>query len=329
MDPPPDGRIIMTRLRWLTGERLTPIHAARCYAIGARAVDQELIGGIAPSMDEFNHRLAAAEIDINKFWRRLLSAAAAGDNDLESCASALFAAGCSSLTLDSIAAALASRLAEIRLVHQERFPKLAEQLALRGRPLREQWDGYGAGLMKRIGKLTHASFLPKQATALLLSPYRGGDGGIDASAARVWIEAVLTNPFPQVPEVLRLAWLIAQIGLIDGLSAHSDDSHGDPWVAPARLPRVAALAMLPIALDAGVYLELIPTPQDGLSSIFPQAANAWRFPIDSATLDVLENWWRQFQDLQTAPPVTLKALDRMLHAETMSDDTIIHHGQGR
>lgn len=305
----------MTRLRWTTGERLSPIHAARCFALGIRGVDGAIVSGIEAPVAELSNRLAAAEIDLALFWQRLMSSAAAGESDFDACVAALTAAGCSSLSLDSTASAIASRLAEVRLVHLERFPKLAEQLTLRGRPLREQWDGFGMGLLKRIGKLTHPSFLPKNATVILLSPYRGGDGGLAASAQRVWIEAMLTNPVPEIPEVIRLVWLIGQAGLTEGLSTGPEDSRGGPWVVPARLPRVAALAMMPLVLEAASYLEMIPQPADKLSSLFASAAQAWRLGVDVSTLDALEHWWRQFQDLQTPPAVTLKALDRMLHPE--------------
>jgi len=305
----------MTRLRWTTGERLTPIHAASCFALGARSVDDSIARGIAAPMAELNSRLAAADIDLSLFWKRLETAVAAGDSDFVACSSSLIDAGCSSLAIDATANAIVSQLADIRLIHNERYPKLAEQLALRGRPIREHWDGYGAGLLKRIGKLTHPSFLPKNVAVQLVSPYRGGDGGLDVSGSRVWIEAVLTNPIPEIPEVLRLNWLIAQIGLIEALSAGPDDSRGDPLVAPARLPRVASLATMALTLEAAAYLELIATPLVSLSSMFANAAAAWRLQADSETLDVLANWWKQFQDLQTPPPVALKALDRMLHPE--------------
>jgi hypothetical protein len=305
----------MTRLRWTTGERLTPIHAARCFALGIRGVDAVIVKGIEAPMAELSSRLAAAEIDFGLFWQRLIRDAASGESDLDACSAALISAGCSPLSVDSTASAIASQLADIRLVHQERFPKLAEQISLRGRPLREQWDGYGAGLLKRISKLTHPSFVPKSVTCLLLAPYRGGEGGQDSSALRIWIEAVLTNPFPEVPEVLRLVWLISQVGLIEGLSSGTEDSQGDPWVSPPHLPRVAALATMPLTLEAASYLELIPTSPQSLPSLFEKTAHAWRISVDGPTLEILESWWRQFQDLQTPPAVTLKALDRMLHPE--------------
>jgi hypothetical protein len=282
--------------------------------MGVRGVDEAITKGISVPMLHLNHRLAGMDINPVIFWPKLISIAAAGESDVDACRAALLSAGCSILSIDGPAAALASCFADVRAVYQERYPKLADQLVLRGRPIREQWDGYSAGLLKRISKLTHPTFLPKSVHAVLLSPYRGGDGGVDASSGRIWIEALLTNAFPEIPEVLRAVWLVAQVGLIEGLSGGTEDSQGDPWVPISRLPRVAALAMMPLTLEAACHLEMIPGPADQLSRMFPLAAQAWRIPVDDQVLDVLENWWRQFQDLQTPPPVTLKALDRMLHA---------------
>ena len=308
----------MTRLKWISGERLSPIHAARCFSIGAHGVDEAISRGIAGPVANLNGRLAGADVDLSVFWSNLMAAVAAGESDADAAREALIAAGCSSLSCDTTAAGVTSELADVRSVYQQRYPKLSEQLQLRGRPIREQWDGYGLGLLKRIGKLTHPSFLPKNVTALLLSPYRAGDGGIDSSASRLWIEAVLTNPVHDLPEILRLVWLVAQIGLIEALSVGPEDSHGDPWVPPARLPRIASLSMMALTLEAASHLEIIGTPPDQLSILFAKTAQAWRITVDNETLDALDHWWRQFRDLQTPPPVTLKALDRMLSATSPS-----------
>ncbi len=100
--------------------------------------------------------------------------------------------------------------------------------------------------------------------------------------------------------------------MISALSAGTEDSHGDPWVPHARLPRVAELATIPLTLEAASYLELVPSLDDAWADWMELASKAWRVSIDQPTLDVLLQWWKQFLDLRTAPAVTLKALDRML-----------------
>ncbi len=302
----------MTRLKWLPGDRLTVVHSARNYLMGLPSVDPTIHEVLADSVGDLYDRLLAAEIDMAVFWKRLLGAVAAGDDDQAACTRALLASGCSPLASDQVASAIVSRLTDIRLGYQQRQPKLVEQLTLRGRPLREQWDGYGGGLTKRISKLTHESFVPKSATVWLLAPYCGGDGDLDADSGRLWMEAVLTNPVPQLPEVLRLTWLVAKLGLMQALASAKDDSQGDPWVAPLRLPRVAELATIAFTLEAAAYLELAPVQDHNWAEWFDLAAKVWRVPLDDHSRDTMLHWWKQYLDLRTSPAVAFKALDRML-----------------
>lgn len=316
----------MTRLRWEIGDRLSPLHAARCWAAGAAGIDLLAMEQIAPPLTLLTHRLAAAEVDLSIFWRRLVAAAAAGHDDLTAVRQGLLAAGSGELTLDATAAAIHSLLAETRLAYQERYPKLADQLSLRSRPLREQWEAYGLGLLRRIASSTHETFIPKSATALLVLPVRGGDGDCDLASGKLWIEAVLTNSIATVPEVLRLAWLVARLGLAaqlipagEGKSAGEGGATGqgkpvEPGGPLDRGLEVLSLALLPITLEAAAYLEIGPSPSQA-PELIATAAEAWNGSIDAAVIEALQHWWAQSQELRHPFPVALKALDRMLPGE--------------
>lgn len=298
----------MTRMRWEASDRLSALHAARCWAGGARGIDPELVTKIAPPLTELTRRLAASELDLEVFWGRLIAASAAGASDPEACREALTAAGLGELGLDAAASAILTCLADTRLAYQERFPKAAQQLSLRARPLREQWDGYGAGLLRRIAKKTHDSFIPKNVTCILISPYRGGDGDCDAAESNLWIEAVLTNPVASLPEVLRLAWLVTRIGI--GAAVLADPTAEDPE-GRSRAPLVVALASLPVVLDAACYLELVQSSVVN-ASLIEMATQAWFGPLAPTVAETLDKWWSQSEQLQPPFPVALKALDRML-----------------
>ncbi len=82
----------MTRLKWIPGDRLTVIHAARNYLAGVESVDASIHRLISDSLGDLYDRLLAAEIDMPIFWRRLQGAVAAGDDDQSACAAALLAA---------------------------------------------------------------------------------------------------------------------------------------------------------------------------------------------------------------------------------------------
>ncbi len=131
MDSSADGRSHMTRLKWIPGDRLTVIHAARNYIAGVESVDVSAHRLISDSLGDLYDRLLAAEIDMTVFWRRLQCAVASGDDDQSACTSALLAAGCSPLASDQVASAITSKLTDLRLSYQQRQPKLAEQLTLR------------------------------------------------------------------------------------------------------------------------------------------------------------------------------------------------------
>lgn len=301
----------MTRMRWEIGDRLSPLHAARCWAGGSAGIDPVAAHNIAGPLSELTQRLAAAEIDLAVFWRRLVAAAAGGADDSHAAREALSAAGAAELSLDATAAAISSLLAQTRLGYQERYPKLADQLRLRARPLREQWEAYGAGLLRRIATATHESFIPKAVTVLLLSPYRGGDGDCDPVTGKLWIEAVLSNPVAAVPEVLRLTWLVARLGLAAQVLPAATMASGEQDAQRRRTFDVLSLALLPITLDAAAYLEIGASPSQS-PELIETAAEAWNGSRDGAVVQAVQRWWSQSQELKPAFPVALKALDRML-----------------
>jgi len=136
---------------------------------------------------------------------------------------------------------------------------------------------------------------------LLVHPALGGAGEAHLAYNSVRIEAVLANPNAELPEVVRLAWLIAQLQC--DLPKYSDTIHAD------RLPRIARYAMLPAALLAAEAVELLRfTPE-----MIGQAMTAWRLAVPQGidAAGVVNQWWQTY--LETRPPwnVALAALDQM------------------
>jgi hypothetical protein len=303
----------MTRIRWEIGDRLSPLHAARCWASGSLGIDPLLAEKISEPLSQLTKRLAADGLDLASFWSRLVVAAASGAGDADACREALSAAGVGELGMDATASAVSTFLAETRLAYQERFPKSVQQLTLRARPLREQWDAYGAGLLRRIATQTHESFIPKNVVCVLLSPYRGGDGDCDTETSTLWIEAVLTNPVARVPEVLRLAWLVSRIGIGNRvLSAPGIDiGHGGSTGDAARSAMVVSLAAVPVVLEAAAFLELGPPMSESPEQI-ATAVQAWCGQMGPDVVETIGRWWSQSEELKPPFPVSLKALDRML-----------------
>ena len=203
--------------------------------------------------------------------------------------------------MDAIVGNLSAAVAEVEAAHRAALPNCAEELALRERPLREQWEARGPGLVAQIGLLTDESLLVPQCEMLLVHPALGGGGEAHLAYNSVRFEAVLANPMAELPEVVRLGWLIAQLQL--DLPRHSESIHAD------RLPHIARFAMLPAALIAAEAVELARFSPDTLRL----AISSWRLasPPDVDSADMVSRWWQTYQESRPPWNVALTALDRM------------------
>ncbi len=118
------------------------------------------------------------------------------------------------------------------------------------------------------------------------------------------METVLANPHPHLPEVVRLGWLIATLGLAVPRFAGT--------IPRERLSRLTHLALVPAALAAGEYVELCAADPPALR----KALAAWHL-IDaeepeqvSALAERLSSWWQAYCEKPTAWQGALAALDR-------------------
>jgi hypothetical protein len=176
-------------------------------------------------------------------------------------------------------------------------PRAANELELRAGPLREQWEARGPGLLRSAGKLTEPELIVSNADVILLYPVLGGGGMMDAFGI-IAIEAVLTNPVPDLPEVVRLGWLLLQLGAFQR-TYPAIDSH-------ESLAKVLPLALLAAVLAAAEDVELVRSADAAL----PLAIDAWRLgPTDPA---VISDWWQRYRIERPAWETALEELDRRL-----------------
>ncbi|MBX3423176.1 MAG: hypothetical protein KF752_16585 [Pirellulaceae bacterium] len=202
----------------------------------------------------------------------------------------------------------ATRLAACLIGAERAFanehPDFGTTIKFRVRPLQEQWEAYGPGLLSQIQPVVGPQVLEERAEVLLVQPIVGGYGLAHLNTNRCHIEAVLTNADPQLTETLRLAWLLSQLGLerppySDHINAH-------------RLPMIAALSMLPPTLHAAEQLGI-----GQLSAIWLQRAIAqWKLPTagisENSLAEVLLVWWETVNDHQTSWCTAMTGLDRMV-----------------
>ena len=292
-----------TKIQWISHPELSAAHAAYLVATRVQCNDQKTEQSLIQPVTEVNNRLFASAVDVSQFWQQYLLQVLSDVPMEQACGVALLSAGANEMQVDQTTKAIVNRLGDARLAFNQRYPKLAEQLDLRARPLRERWETYGPGLLNQVGKQIWGNSPPEEwwmpkVTALMVQPIRGGDGGCDANASRLWLEAMLTDVDPSVPEVLRVAWLVTSMAI---------DQYARETSGELRLMRPWSLVSVPLVLSAARELELVRGDELPTST----AMKLWHFGDDDIA-ETVSQWW-SVQASSTDPmPARLKRLDEML-----------------
>lgn len=285
-------------IRFLASASASCFHAAGAIARGRPLVDSRLAPALAAPLASLKAELTAAGIDAEAFFAQAVPLAAEFENNRELAERVL-----NKLRgRENLAGRLAGWFSQLESAFLDAVPGVVDQLELRSGPLREQWEARGPGLLAAIERQTEPALLAESAEVVLVYPVIGGAAAAHVLYNKVVIEALLTNPHGELPEVVRLGWLLSSLNL--DLPRYSET------IPPKRLTRLAPLAMLPAALEAAGEVELAP----GGSASLAGAVAAWRLAdSDGEPLaETLEKWWQTYQDRRPAWSVALAALDRML-----------------
>ena len=302
------------QLSWKASESASCLYAATCLAAGHAAADRPLAEAYWPAVEfalaEFTACGAAAER-----WLPMLTGLAAsgveGNRQLvDQTITKLMGGGGPNAAL---AGRLTGCVAGLKAAFQQAYrdassanaAPLVDELLLRGRPLVEQWEARGPGMLWHVARSTEEGVLAERADVVLVYPVVGGHGLAHLPVNAVTFEAVLANPLDELPEVVRLAWLLAQLNL--DLPMFAEHLPAD------RRGRVARLAMVPPVLAAAEHVELGRCTAEAIE----RALVAWRL-VDAdagaaaAGADTLLNWWTTYLEGATPWVVALAALDQML-----------------
>ncbi|MEM9644129.1 MAG: hypothetical protein AAF989_03965 [Planctomycetota bacterium] len=308
-----------TQIRWKTHVRLSALHAARTVGSGHVCIDAATQRQLSVLVSELNQRLVSQSVNVARFWETLIcetamrkdsrgkeSGSKSGiDTDQRSlCVSALTSGRISEFQIEQTAITVSRAIRDCQQAFTSRFPKLVDQLELRGKPLRQSWDTYGPGLLRSASRIIWggdppSDWWPASCDGYLVQPMRGGDGEAIGTTG-FWIEAMLTDADPALPEVLRVAYLLTRVAI----DRHVRDRSGDtmsllPW-------REAAVV---VVLKAAADLDLVPA----IDLPIENAVARW-LRGDVWVADVLRAWADQWQQTGAAMPVALKALDRMMES---------------
>jgi hypothetical protein len=290
--------IMPLELRWKASLSATCLHAALCQRAGLTAADSVLAAAVDGPAAALAGEIAEAGWPVDAVLGQLAGLAAEYENNLELATRALARLR---IVGGSSVSRVAGAIADLEGALRRSQPRVAEELAVRGRPLREQWEARGPGMLAQVARLTEPSVVPTSAEAVLVSPYAGGHGVAYPSVNRVALEAVLVNPHPELPESLRLAWLLCQLNC--DLPRYADAA------GAARVHGAASLALIPPVLAAAEAVELARCDE----ATFAAALDAWRppRPWPREAPRQLWSWWNAWLDGPTSWPVAVAALDRL------------------
>lgn len=168
--------------------------------------------------------------------------------------------------------------------------------------LQPDWARRGAGLLTGIANESEPAVLVEGADIVLVFPYRQGLGVSYLPYNLVGIEMTSDDPVPQLPEVIRLAWLLSMLNL--DLPRYAEQ------VKSNALWTVGALALIPIALKAAQTLELAVCDEQNIR----QAVENW-LPFEEnlpTKAETVLQWWDVYQTMRPEFPAALNALDRLL-----------------
>ena len=289
-------------LRWKASFSASCLHAAACLSEGMSVIDTTIAALLQPATEEMLRELNACGLASGTTLPLLVGLAAECENNRQLIELAVRRTVGAGAVGELAVSRLAGCIADLEAAWLRQQPTLVDELAVRGRPLREQWEARGPGLLGSMRKLTVENFIAPAAEVVLVSPFVGGYGRAHLLSNRVTLEAVLTNPNPELPETLRMGWLLAQLNL--DLPMLSEP------IARTHLSRLASLATLPLVLAAADVVELARCDEATLT----RAITCWYLapPLPDETPQILLDWWDAYTASDTRWPVAMAALDQML-----------------
>ncbi|HEV7280986.1 MAG TPA: hypothetical protein VGN57_12345 [Pirellulaceae bacterium] len=290
------------KLAWKTPTLASAAYAGRALRRGERTDAADVSTSLVREATDFQAALRQTNLPTAKFWDELVAWSAlaetrraAVERTIRRSAQLPFAPFDLTLEFDGRFGRIERELATLR-------PRLGEELPLRVRPIREAWETVGPGLLRSVENLTEPGLLVGEATVVVVHPFTGGGGSSHLATDSVAWEGMLAHPHPELPETLRLAWMLSQLGL--------DVPRYEQELEEEDVERIAALAMLPATLAAGEELELVRCDEATVA----RALELWGL-LDShreRAAEALLAWWDAYQERRPPWETALVALEQIM-----------------
>lgn len=294
-------------VHWRISHSASCCHAAEAICRQRTDVDQVIDSALRGAAERLQWEVTQAALPEDDFWDHLVPLAGEIDNDYQLSEFVLRKTLGLERYRQSQVAELARCLTQLETSAQHVMAGLADRLTSSSESLRQQWDLYGANLLKRAGLRTDERAIVGEATVDLVYPALGGAGVAHLAYNTARIEVLQCDPVSHLPEVVRLAWLLAQLNVDLPLFGETISRKRQGWIG--------RLAWLPIVLEAAEELGLTGDSK----SLWKKAIVSWRISDRSPApiSDTLSSWWQSYQDLRPRWDVALVALDQMLSAVSL------------
>lgn len=290
-------------LRWPIRPDTSVFHAAAAVSRGKSLINRDLAAALEKPVTEFDELAKACGITAPALWEATCGASVMSDSLRDTCGLVHRKVFGSAVSRDFVADHLRGIAMEGRVFFQD----MAQELRLRKEPLEMQWRARGHGMLLHVVRLTDERVIPPKADIALVSPVTGGGGAAHLEYNSIRLEAVFANPIPELPEVIRIAWLIGQLQA--ELPVFSETLNR------LRLPLVSAMALLPPTLAAAEYVELVTVSKSLVQAAVQQWIVRERLfggPDAEGLVQVISQWWETCRERRAPWHVALAALDRLL-----------------
>jgi hypothetical protein len=288
-------------LNFLTSARASGYHAADALESGGTLVDGDVASTLQPASTGLSEAAGSLGVSVSALFSHLvpLSAELIGNRELaQRVVHKVAGRSAPAVWIDLLLIALR----EMEDAFKRAVPGVAEELPLRVEPLKSLWEARGPGLLSALVERTEPDLLVSEARVLLVHPACGGGGKAHPAYNLVRIEALLANPLPELPEVLRLGWLLAQLNL--DLPAYQGNLHRD------RAVYLGAVGLIPAVLSAGEMVELCRPDSATIESALAHWITG--LAVTPELTAGLADWWHVMCDTSTPWPVAIAALDQLV-----------------
>ena len=290
-------------LHWTKSSSASALHAANCCSKHSSQVHDPVLGEkFGPAADALGTCLEDLDsIHSQRLWDGLIVLASKIQSN-SALADELLSEFIDGFVEQSLAQRLVGAITEVEASFKLLFPKYLDQFDYRIKPLQDQWVGYGNGFLAHLRRLTRNDAWVKEANVIGVQPILGGAGRAHCEHQSIHIEAVLTNPLAELPELVRLGWLVSQLYTVPFRSQLG--------LSPADVSHLLPIAMLVPSLAAAEVLELSKCNEANAELSIEQ----WNIAVPSHRdvasdlVPMLMDWWETCLKNKSEWSVALKTL---------------------